>query len=68
MQGFFVIVKLKLTSALSDPKSSSLDLARALIVPWSSILEGASFQNLITRSLLPKLVHLVKSVEIDPGD
>lgn len=42
MQGLFVQIKMKLSSALSDWKPGD-SLAKVLLLPWKNILEKKSF-------------------------
>lgn len=67
MHSFFVQVKLKLTNVLTHWKTDS-PLAKALVSPWRAVLEEKSFENLIMRSIVPKLAFGLKQMEINPQD
>ncbi len=65
MQSFFVPVKLKITAALQD---WSDDLAQKLLRPWYGIVEAQSFDNMLLRSVVPRLQAGLRNLEIDPSD
>ena len=65
MQGFFVLIKLKITTALSEWKPDS-PVAQQLITPWLEILDRKSIDNILMRSVVPKLISQLKQIEIDP--
>lgn len=62
-------IKLKLTSALQDwtPQLED-DLAQTLLLPWRGLVEPQSFENMLLRSVVPRLQSGLKSLEIDPSD
>lgn len=67
MQGFFVQIRIKLTSSLNDWKPES-EVARIVLAPWKDILDSKSFEGLLNRLILPKLSCEAQNMEIDPSD
>ncbi|CDW72566.1 tuftelin-interacting protein 11 [Stylonychia lemnae] len=67
MQSLIVQIKLKLTTALSEWKVES-NLALILIQPLNEIMDMQSINNIVMRSVIPKLTFKLKEFQIDPAN
>ena len=51
----------KLATALAGRSAGGAALAKPLVAPWESVLDGASWQALLSRHVVPRLAHALGS-------
>jgi tuftelin-interacting protein 11 len=60
-------IRRKFGTLLSNMTCSDAQRVVAMLVPWVSVFDSSSFENLLVRSALPKLVTFLRGVEVNPA-
>jgi tuftelin-interacting protein 11 len=60
-------IRRKFGTLLSNMACSDAPGVVAMLLPWVNVFDSSSFENLLVRSALPKLVTFLRGVEINPA-
>jgi tuftelin-interacting protein 11 len=67
LSGLYPTIRRKLSQALKSWNPLE-DSAINMLTPWQSIFDSVSMENLLIRSIIPKLVISLRSLEINPNN